>query len=339
MQSHTTANPIHSFNLFAVLFSAFLLLVSLPPSVHAETASNSSQFPTPFDSNANLNLTAPCLAFFKSFRNDSKFTNCKSFGFLLQNSVLFNVLSRNTTLLPSYLDKICESTSEACASIMTDYVQNIVRSDTCGPDLRVPNVYAYQAYIDFLTYPVMQDVGCSRDPTTGYYCYVDSLIPKQTSITTAVVSFFFFFLLGYATPAYHPNVPSASPLPLPFQTESPTNSPANTTATSAQRLTTQLYWVPFGTKLANVTTTLCNSCNQQILTIYQTFSQVANTPLAELWPSVVTSTASKCGPQFLTSVNIALNTSAAAKTVGAGGGAWRWAVLLVAMVAGAGFRK
>ncbi|RUS24306.1 hypothetical protein BC938DRAFT_473803 [Jimgerdemannia flammicorona] len=314
MQSHTTANPIHSFNLFAVLFSAFLLLVSLPPSVHAETASNSSQFPTPFDSNANLNLTAPCLAFFKSFRNDSKFTNCKSFGFLLQNSVLFNVLSRNTTLLPSYLDKICESTSEACASIMTDYVQKIVRSDTCGPDLRVPNVYAYQAYIDFLTYPVMQDVGCSRDPTTGYYCYVDSL-------------------------TYHPNVPSASPLPLPFQTESPTNSPANTTATSAQRLTTQLYWVPFGTKLANVTTTLCNSCNQQILTIYQTFSQVANTPLAELWPSVVTSTASKCGPQFLTSVNIALNTSAAAKTVGAGGGAWRWAVLLVAMVAGAGFRK
>lgn len=105
------------------------------------------------------------------------FIACKSFGFLLQDSLSFNLLSRNVTRLPPYLDEICESSSQTCRSLMTNYTQRIVEQGVCAQDL-LPmslNQYAYHAYIDFLTYPVMQDVGCAKDPGTAQYCYVETL--------------------------------------------------------------------------------------------------------------------------------------------------------------------
>jgi len=157
------------------LLLIFLFLMSFPLPSYSQ-----DPLPQPYDSTLNYNLTTSCVSFFKSFKSDSNFQKCNSFGFLVLSSNQFLTKSRNASQIPPIMDQICapENSMDKCKSDFANFAQQMTQENNCRTDLQNVNPIASQAYVSFMSYEPLQIVGCLKN-SNGTYCYVSALYNKR----------------------------------------------------------------------------------------------------------------------------------------------------------------
>ncbi|KAF2771154.1 hypothetical protein EJ03DRAFT_269269 [Teratosphaeria nubilosa] len=164
----------------------------------ATASSTSTGLPQPFDTNlVNSNFTQPsCPAFFESFLSDDTFKRCLPLSMLLQTSASFFAACKSPLLLSQTLNASCSADLGKCSSIMSSLAVRIRQSSKCGADYQLGNPNVLQAYNALIAYESLYHAGCTRDQSSGNWCFSKAIF--NTSAPTS--SYVYYLPLGVGLP-------------------------------------------------------------------------------------------------------------------------------------------
>ncbi|KAL9094573.1 MAG: hypothetical protein Q9165_003132 [Trypethelium subeluteriae] len=83
---------------------------------------------------------------------------------------------------------------------MSDLAPELISNANCGADFRAQNPTVLQAYDGFVSYGVLYNAGCQKDPSSGNYCFANAI----TNTSSATDSYPYFLPLGVALPGGQP---------------------------------------------------------------------------------------------------------------------------------------
>jgi len=166
------------------------------PTIPATPPTLPTPFPQPFDSGLTQNFTSlSCFNFFNNMTNTTPFRACRPFSLLLQSSSEFIEAQDNLTALNTIIWGTCTTSlsSSQCISNMAWFYSEL--QSACSADLDASNALAVGTLAALGAYEVMRNAGCSSDPSTNSYCYVNAIFNSNPSD-----SYFYSVPLGVDLP-------------------------------------------------------------------------------------------------------------------------------------------
>ncbi|PPR04834.1 hypothetical protein CVT26_012989 [Gymnopilus dilepis] len=146
------------------------------PTIPSAPPTLPTPFPQPFDEGIAQNFSSvTCSDFFANMTNSASFRSCRPFSLLLQSSSGFINAQSNLTLMNSIIWGTCNTTTSysQCQSNMASFASQL--KDACTEELKDLNTMAVSTLTALNAFQVMHDVGCSTDPTSNTYCYLDAV--------------------------------------------------------------------------------------------------------------------------------------------------------------------
>ncbi|KAL9070040.1 MAG: hypothetical protein Q9157_005957 [Trypethelium eluteriae] len=79
---------------------------------------------------------------------------------------------------------------------MSDLAIQLINNANCGADFKAQNPTVLQAYDGFVSYGVLYNAGCQKDPASGNYCFANA----ATNMSSITDSYPYYLPLGVALP-------------------------------------------------------------------------------------------------------------------------------------------
>lgn len=151
--------------------------------------SNSSSFPTAFNTLGNNFTSSSCPDFFSKFLANETYQSCYAISLLLQNSNSFFQDLASAITLDQVLETSCSANITACSTYMLSLASSLTNSENCGEDYKLGNPIVTQAYNGMVSYEPIAKAACLEDPSTKNYCLTEAALNS-----TDIADYYLYFL-------------------------------------------------------------------------------------------------------------------------------------------------